>query len=272
MATKQDDKDAAADQSASPEEGAGGRWPVDRLKPVLEAVLFASGDPLAVSKICELIEGVVSSEVRATLKELETDCLTRGIRLVEVAGGWQFRSAPEHHRVVRGLFRERPYRLTRASVETLCIVAYKQPATRGDIEAIRGVDSGGVLETLVDRRLLRVAGRKDVAGRPLLYATTKDFLELFGLKNLRDMPTLVELGDDFERLAGESGFEAGPAEPQRVLPLDPEDEANLEAEREAAGLETEGGVADVAHASDGAVSEETAADAVANETERVPED
>jgi len=208
------------ESDAVPDAATTGIWPVDRLKPVVEALVFAAGDPLPIKKIVDFVEGSTADEVKATLTELGTDLLTRGIRLVEVAGGWQMRTAPEHQRYVRKLFRERPQKLTRAATETVAIVAYKQPATRQEIEVVRGVDSGGVLESLVEKRLVKVVGRKDVPGRPLVYATTQDFLELFGLKNIRDLPTLPELGNDFERMSDQGGFNE--SESAAILPLEDE--------------------------------------------------
>ena len=117
----------------------------------------------------------------------------RGIRLVEVAGGYQFRTAPEHAEWVRRLFQQRPWRLTRATLETLAIVAYKQPITRAEIEAIRGVDVDSVLASLLARKLVKIVGRKDVIGRPLLYGTTRQFLEVFGLRDLAALPGLSEV-------------------------------------------------------------------------------
>jgi len=201
--------------------GASGVWPVDRLGPVVEALLFASGDPLPARRIAEIVEGATVDEVKASLAELATEHLTRGTRLVEVAGGWQMRTAPEHQRYVRKLFRERPQRLTRAATETIAIVAYKQPVTRQEVETVRGVDSGGVLESLVERRLVKVVGRKDVPGRPLVYATTPEFLELFGLRNIRELPTLPELGSEFERMSEQGGF--AEREEGAILPLEHED-------------------------------------------------
>jgi segregation and condensation protein B len=118
----------------------------------------------------------------------------RGIRLLAVAGGFQFRTAPENASWVRALLRERPARLGRAAMETLAIVAYKQPATRADVESIRGVDADSALNTLLQKRLIKIAGRKEAAGRPLMYATTPEFLEVFGLNDLRELPTLKEIG------------------------------------------------------------------------------
>jgi segregation and condensation protein B len=198
-----------------------GSWPIDRLEPVLEALLFAAGDPIATAKLAEIVEGSTTGEIRKGLKHLSDNYRSRGLRLVEVAGGWQMRTGPEHHRYVRKLFRERPFRVTRAATETMAIVAYKQPCTRTDVEAVRGVECGQVMETLVERRLLKILGRKDAPGRPLLYGTAPEFLELFGLKSLRDLPTLGELGDDVLSLADQGDFvEGSTIDPARILPLD----------------------------------------------------
>jgi segregation and condensation protein B len=200
-----------------------GLWPVDRLQPVVEAVLFAAADPLPVRRICDVVGGATKAEVVAALDKVRSDCETRGFRLVEVAGGWQFRTAPEHHDIVRRLFKERPYKLTRAMMETVAVVAYKQPATRAEVEAVRGVDSAGVLESLVERRLVNIAGRRDVPGRPLVYVTTREFLEVFGLKDLKALPTLAELGDDFRVMAERSEFNAQDERGAAILPLEETD-------------------------------------------------
>lgn len=203
-------------------ESRGGRWPVERLKPVLEAMIFAVADPLPARRVCDAVAGVAVSEVRAAAEALRDEYAERGIRLVEVAGGWQFRTAPEHHGVVRALFKDRPLRLTRAAIETVAVIAYKQPVTRAEIEAVRGVDSSGVLESLVERRVVRIAGRRDVPGRPLVYTTTPYFLELFGLKDLKSLPTLAELGDEMAGLAERSEFASVGDPDAAVVPLDEE--------------------------------------------------
>ncbi len=210
----------AEDQADQQPERTTGSWPVDRLQPVLEAVLFAAADALPVRRICDVVGGATKPEVAAALEKVRTDCKARGFRLVEVAGGWQFRTAPEHHEIVRRLFKERPYKLTRAMMETVAVVAYKQPATRAEVEVVRGVDSTGVLESLVERRLLHIAGRRDVPGRPLVYVTTREFLEVFGLKDLKSMPTLAELGDDFRVMAERSAFDDQGDRTAAILPLE----------------------------------------------------
>ena len=196
-----------------------------RLRSILESLLFAAGEPLVLARIEKIATGYERREIMRVLgalaEEYERD--SRGFRLVQVAGGWQLRTPRENSEFVRELRAERPVRLTRPALETLAIVAYRQPVTRPEIEAIRGVDVDAVLATLLERRLIRVLGRKDVIGRPLLYGTTTDFLEIFGLKDLTSLPTLEELGasvDALERAAAsaievESG-EAAADEP--VLP------------------------------------------------------
>ncbi len=167
----------------------------ERLVGILESVLFACGEPITLGRLMDVIAGPTRAEVRAALAALairaEQD--RRGIRLVEVAGGYQFRTASEHAEWVRRLFQQRPWRLTRATLETLAIVAYKQPITRAEIEAIRGVDVDGVIASLLARKLVKIVGRKDVIGRPLLYGTTRQFLEVFGLRDLAALPGLSEV-------------------------------------------------------------------------------
>jgi segregation and condensation protein B len=198
-----------------------GLWPIERLRPVLEAVVFAAADALPVRRMRDVIEGSTTEEIKAALSALQADYAQRGIRLIEVAGGWQLRTAPEHHDVVRKLFKERPFKLSRAAIETLAVVAYRQPVTRAEVESVRGVDASGVLESLVERHLIRIAGRRDVPGRPLVYTTTHEFLETFGLKDLKSLPTLPELGDDIRAMAEQSGFnEAAEDRDAAILPLE----------------------------------------------------
>ena len=162
----------------------------ERLLGILESVLFAAGEPLNLARLADVIPGPSRGELRVALRELaaraERDA--RGIRLLEVAGGYQFRTDPAHAEWVRRLFQQKPWRLTRATLETLAIVAYKQPITRAEIEAIRGVDADSVLASLLTRKLVKIVGRKEVMGRPLLYGTTRQFLEVFGLRDLTSLP------------------------------------------------------------------------------------
>lgn len=180
----------------------------ERIKSILESIIFVSDEPLPLNRLAQLIEHDDKKELRAILDEMKEESSTRGggFELVEVAGGYQYRTVPDNAQWVAKLFAEKPQRLTRASLETLAIVAYKQPITRQEVERIRGVDSGGVLKTLLERNLVKIVGRQDVPGKPVLYGTTTEFLEFFGLKSLADLPPLrdiAELGDAAEEFIAE---------------------------------------------------------------------
>lgn len=166
------------------------------LKTRIEALLFAADQPLTLSRLHEVLPGVERGDLTAALKELEEEWVQseRAICLQRVAGGYQLATRQEYADVVRRLFvGKRRVRLTKPALEALAIIAYKQPTTRPEIDAIRGVSSGGVVETLLERNLVRIAGRADSVGRPLLYATTTEFLQYLGLDNLKDLPSLEEL-------------------------------------------------------------------------------
>jgi segregation and condensation protein B len=175
----------------------------DRLEAVVESLVFAAGAPVTVARLVEALDGPGRAEVLAALEALAAryEIEGRGMRLLQVAGGWQLRTPPEHGPYVRRLLRERPPRLSRPMLETLAIIAYRQPCTRVEIEAVRGVDADAVLATLTDRRLVRILGRKEAPGRPLLYGTTREFLEVFGLPDLKALPTLRDLGEAAALLA-----------------------------------------------------------------------
>ena len=177
--------------------------PSKRLRSILESLLFAAGDPVPLGKLVQLLPGYEKRDVVRTLAELGEEYARdqRGFRLQQIAGGYQLRTSRANAEFVSALLAQRPVRLTRASLETLAVIAYRQPVTRPEIEAIRGVDVDAVLTTLLERRLVRVLGRKDVVGRPLLYGTTPEFLETFGLKDLASLPTLAELGSSADALA-----------------------------------------------------------------------
>ena len=167
----------------------------ERLVAIVESVLFACGEPITLGRLADVVAGPTRGELRAALRALgeRAERERRGLRLIEVAGGYQFRTAPEHAEWVRRLFQQRPWRLTRATLETLAIVAYKQPITRAEIEVIRGVDVDSVIASLLGRKLVKIIGRKEVIGRPLLYGTTRQFLEVFGLRDLTALPGLAEV-------------------------------------------------------------------------------
>ncbi|MDX8401406.1 MAG: SMC-Scp complex subunit ScpB [Mariprofundaceae bacterium] len=177
----------------------------------LEALLLASDEPLTVARLRTLLgEAIPGGEIRAALAELEAFYAARGIRIVQAAGGWQFRTAPEHAQVVQRLWESRPPRLSRAALETLAIIAYRQPTTRAEIEALRGVRvSSQVISGLQERGWIKVLGRKEVPGRPHLYGTTRQFLIDFGLESLKDLPDSSQLLDEDE-LAALAQSEATP--------------------------------------------------------------
>jgi segregation and condensation protein B len=192
-----------------------------RLRSILESLLFAAGDPVPIGKLVQLLHGYEKRDIVRTLTELTEEYARdeRGFRLQQVAGGYQLRTSRANAEFVSALLAQRPVRLTRASLETLAVIAYRQPATRPEIEAIRGVDVDAVLTTLLERRLVRVLGRKDVVGRPLLYGTTPEFLETFGLKDLASLPTLEELGSSADALVrvAQSVEVTADAEPSATL-------------------------------------------------------
>jgi len=187
-------------------DGGGAVTPADdlgRLPALVESLLFAAGRSVPLSQLIEALDGPSRAEVLGALEHLARtyEREGRGLRIVQVAGGWQLRTPAEHGPWVRRLLRERPPRLSRPTLETLAIVAYRQPCTRLEIEAVRGVDAEAVLTTLIERRLVRIVGRKEAPGRPLLYATTREFLEVFGLPDLNALPPLRDLGDGAALLA-----------------------------------------------------------------------
>jgi segregation and condensation protein B len=168
---------------------------MENLKNIIESLLFVTDDPLSIDRIKTILTQADRKEIRAALKTLadEYDARKGGFFLREVAGGFQIRTRPEYREWIKRLIQPKAFRLSKAALETLAIVAYKQPVIRSDIEYIRGVDCGGILRTLLERKLIRVLGRKEIPGRPLIYATTKQFLEVFDLKDLKDLPTPEEI-------------------------------------------------------------------------------
>ncbi len=176
-----------------------------KLKAILESLLFAAGEPVSLSRLAAVMDTVSRDELKRALAALGSEYASgeRGLTLEEVAGGYQLRTRTEFAAHIRKLLASKPPRLSRSLLETLAIVAYRQPITRPEIEELRGVDSGGVLETLLERRFVKIAGRKDAPGRPLLYATTAEFLEVFALKDLESLPDLKEF-QEIERAAEEA--------------------------------------------------------------------
>jgi segregation and condensation protein B len=170
---------------------------IAQMKAIIEALVFAAEEPLTIEDLDELFPGAGKEMLQENLDEVVRtwDSTERGLQVIRVAGGYRMTTRPEHGEWVRALFRARNRRrLSGAALETLAIVAYRQPITTPEIQVLRGTDPAGVLQTLLDRRLLRVVGRKKVVGKPLLYGTTQEFLAHFGLNSLTDLPTLQEFG------------------------------------------------------------------------------
>lgn len=166
----------------------------EALKNVIESLIFVSDAPVTAKRLARAARATLA-EVQPLLDELVADYQHRGVHLYYVAGGYQFRSARESAEFVKTLVAPKPIRLTRAQLETLAIIAYRQPITRPEVDDVRGVDSGSSLKVLTDRGLVKILGRKDEPGRPLVYGTTPHFLEFFGLGSLKDLPTLQEFSD-----------------------------------------------------------------------------
>jgi len=218
------------------------------LRAQLEAIIYAAETPITLEQMTQLVkesavadgaddDAEIKSRVRSSLEELvgEYGSPSHGIEIRQVAGGYRMSTKPEQHEVVRAFAKslKPPIRLSLPSLETLAVIAYKQPVTVPEINEIRGVDSGGVIGTLLDRKLITTAGRKQVIGRPILYKTTKEFLMRFGLKDVNELPSMEE----FEKLVAES-FQAEliPAESavaeESVAPAEPEVvESSSEAEK-----------------------------------------
>jgi segregation and condensation protein B len=188
--------------AAAPEKiklGPGEQKSDECLRRELATLLFASPEPLSQARLVELLERPAPARVQAALEVLqaELEAAPLPILLRKIAGAWQLVSDPEFAGVVARLREEpRPERISAAALETLAIIAYRQPVTKAEIEAIRGVQAGPVLRALVDRGLVRIAGRAELPGQPLLYGTTKEFLDRFGLAALKDLPRDAELNED----------------------------------------------------------------------------
>ena len=165
------------------------------IKNIIESLLFVSEKPLLIDQIKNIITGAEIKDIQDSLSTLLDEYESRkgGFHLCEVAGGYQIRSRPEYSHWIKQLIKPVSHRLSMAALETLTIIAYRGPVIRNEIEHIRGVDCGGILRMLLEKKLVRIVGRKKIPGRPLLYATTRQFLELFGLKDRKDLPTQKEI-------------------------------------------------------------------------------
>jgi len=193
------------------------------LHAALEAIIYAADEPATLEQIANAL-GIEKSEAKIALENLAATYSTedRGIEVRKVAGGWKFYTKPQHHEVVRKFIKslQPPLRLTMAALETLAVIAYKQPVTVPEINEIRGVNVGGTIKTLLEKRLVTTAGRKEVIGRPILYRTSKQFLMRFGLSDLDELPSLKE----FEQLAASALGDDG------IAPTEPSEEPAAPAE------------------------------------------
>lgn len=193
-----------------------------QLKAIIEALVFASPEPLTPKMLFKLLDDEPREDVESAVVALREDYeRPSGLHLAEVAGGLQITTRPEYHDWVRRLFHERTtQKLSVQSLETLAVIAYRQPVTAAEIGEIRGVNTSGVLATLMERHLIKIVGRKNVVGRPFLYGTTREFLVRFGLKDLNDLPKVEDmaaaLGFDAPRILTERSV------PDEMLPLDEE--------------------------------------------------
>ncbi len=181
------------------------------LKSILESLIFVSDKPLTLDKLAEALPEFERSEIKSSLSSIVEEYSDKGIQLVEVGGGWQFRSSPNLSEYIVRMQKVKTVKFSQSFLETLAIIAYRQPITRHEIEELRGVDSGNLLKKLLEKRLIRIIGKKDVPGRPIIYGTSKEFLEVFSLKDLKGLPTIKEISalDNFPE------YDA-----QKDLPLD----------------------------------------------------
>ena len=174
-------------------------FPLEEVRASVEALLYASGDPIPMRSLKKVFPEArdLVNDALSSLQEIYEQP-GRGLQLIEVAGGWQITTRPEYHERVGRLFDSpRPSRLSIQALETLAVIAYRQPATVPEIMELRGVRSAGVVRTLLERKLVKIVGRKKVVGHPLLYGTTKEFLVRFGLKNVKDLPQLKDMSEVF---------------------------------------------------------------------------
>jgi segregation and condensation protein B len=249
------------------------------LKGLLEALLFVSDHPLEIKDLARAAK-IDKKRAEELVLEIRNDFQNRGVRLDEIGDGYAFRSNPAYSEYVRGYLSLKPVRLSRAQLETLSIVAYRQPITRPEVDDIRGVDAGPVLKGLLERDLVRIIGKKDEPGRPMLYGTTQTFLQVFSLKSLRDLPTLrefTELNDEsrktFEEELGEEAPE-GPVSFEDAMAADATADGEATPESGELGAESEARVESEASEAEGAPlqadaaeSEQPASDAAKDDEE-----
>ena len=198
---------------------------MEKIKAVIEALIFASDTPLAPEKIRAVFPEVEKTEIKEIIDQLVSEYNERqgGICLQEVAGGFQFRTNPELSQWIKKLKSNKPHSLSPQTMETLAIIAYKQPIVKSEIESIRGVDVGAPLKGLLEKKLIRIVGRKDVPGKPIIYGTTRKFLEVFNLKDIMDLPNIRELKELHQQQE---------LQQQELLEQEPESKPQQESEQE----------------------------------------
>lgn len=264
----------------------------EQLRALLEALIFVADEPITAGALGMVLaqDGVETAAIRQVLEEIIEAFRShpdRGIEVREVAGGYQFRTKPEMAPWIQRLNVPKPVRLSQAAMETLSIVAYRQPMVRAEIEEIRGVDCGGVLKTLLERNVIRIVGKRDEPGTPLLYGTTQEFLSLFNLRRLEELPTLKDYRELNEQrvstmattdealmveLSHVDGAELAQEE-EAIHPIDPERQVQLDAEDHAAVRELEDQIRSLRHL-EGAIfpkPEETLTAVEVKPTEEMPE-
>ncbi len=212
-----------------------------QLNPIIEAILLASPQPLSLKQMYELFveQGIKPGSIEQALTELKSDCEQRGVELVEVASGFRYQVKSSVHPYVARLWTERQSKYTRATLETLALIAYRQPITRGEIEQIRGVSvSSSMIKSLEEREWIRVLGHRDVPGRPELFGTTKTFLDYFGLKSLDALPPLAEL-KEYPELEPQLSFDISEPFPAQVsIDMEPSADADESSEASPSTPET----------------------------------
>ena len=211
----------------------------EKLKNIIEAILLSAEKPLKVNQIEILFAGdndaPTRDEIRKVLAELQEDYKTRGFDLIQVASGYRIQVKQDYSQWVGRLWEEKPARYSRALLETIALIAYRQPITRGEIEEVRGVSvSSNIIKTLMEREWIKVLGHKDVPGKPALYGTSKEFLDYFNLKSLDELPTLAEI-KDLDQIHQELDLDGSNAEAANEAAVD---EAGLEVEAETVDTET----------------------------------
>ncbi len=164
------------------------------VKNIVESLIFVSEKPISAERIAQILGGD-KRDVLPVIEELKEDYKERGIQIVKVSGGYQFRTRAKYSKWILRLNRNKPIRFSKPAIETLAIIAYKQPITRKEIEGIRGVDVGNVLRSLMKMKLVKIMGRKEIPGRPFTYGVTREFLELFGLDSIKDLPDIEEFNE-----------------------------------------------------------------------------